>query len=268
MAKDMSFKDKANLLFADHNHKCESPTKERLLTPEEEEAIVADCEKKRQLDKLNYLTRCFNVIHHALVDVRTRAMCLELALSRIDTLVLGIYFKQHAKDAINRVTSKKERAKLDEEHLLSGIEDVYAWFHPAQCDREDDFEAEMECYRTREPNIAVQRHFEDALVSYKALKQALYIVDKLIEKGEGVEFLSEQDKKTLLYAEGPLQTFEKSGGFTGVIQIYENAHELSMMRKEGFTVPAFEELVFDREKALKLKPEEIEEAERVLNAAL
>ncbi len=264
MFKGMTLVDQANLLFADANLRSETADEEFVLTSGEKKTIVEECAKKKQLAELNRFNQYYNLLHKLLSDLRARTQELELMLSRLDTVVLGAYFREHSQDLFCKSSGDE---KCDA-HIVQGFKDIYSWFTPAEDPDEEDFEKYIECFRTREPNHYIQHSFANAVMACRRLKQVLFMIDWFEERSQGVKYFSELDMTYVHAAEDAIKAFEQEQGFLGAIRMYRDAHEACLIKKSGLEVPVFELFLVTPEIALELTEEEKEEAEQVIQMAM
>ncbi|MBT5017092.1 hypothetical protein HN709_03880 [Candidatus Peregrinibacteria bacterium] len=240
LSKSMSLRNKANIIFADFNRQSETRGKERLITPEEEEAIYEDCQLKHQIPEINRLTDCFNVIRRCVVDSSMRVVLLDLQLSRLSVIILRIFIDQRTRrDSPPEKISKK---------LFS------YWFEPLESEDED-----------YEPNVDFQHAFARALQAYRLLRKSLYMVEVLEQKGRDIQFLNDELREMIKDANSKRAEFEEMGTFGPMIGIYKKADEMELIRKSGFSVPEFEEYFFYPEKALELTEQEKEECKKTIH---
>jgi hypothetical protein len=264
MIKEMTLKDKAKLLFADSNHKYETKGEKRLLTPEEEEAIVEDCHKKHQIGELNELVMLSNLTTFAIADVHINMLNFELVMSRINTWVTIIALKGRSNDTIDKILaavdgekSKDARyfaKKIEEER--EDVEDSFSLF----CMPGSKYKGQKETL-VAEPNLLIQKMFVRAIDAYKRLKATLYVVDYISEKG-GMNFVCKIDQEIIDEANkllGGFFTLEE--GFLGILYVYRESLKVDLIKKKNFTEPRFFELLTDQEKVLQLTDEERGKAE-------
>lgn len=228
MAKDMTLRDKAKLLFADRNLRGDTEGKERLLTSEEEDAIVKDCQEKHQIDELNRLNSLYNLSIFAMIDVQTNTLRLKHALTRIHFFSMSMYLKGRVDDA-----SLSERAS-------KSLGAMYDLFSPS--DEEPEFVSQKDkvaFYTTREPNTFLQKFYATAVECCIDLKKALYTVEHII-KLANMDFLHTRGNLQVAESKAAISDFEEDDGiFKGFLEIYRQFIKMGLMRSENFEQPTF-----------------------------
>jgi hypothetical protein len=256
MASDMSLKDKAKIIFASWNHEKESENKERLITVQEEEAMIRDIRKKDQIDEYNRLIDLYNMSIFAVFGISAASLQLKLAITKTQTLALAMFLHGETNDQLETllcIVCEADRKSLIEEKKLkiNTFNELLDYFQP---------EDELQSLNTREPNHHIQMIFERLVQTYKVLRQKLCGLDYILGKAE-MDFLGEVHKAVLQEAQEQLKYVEDLDGLLNILTIYKKALELDLMRKDNFHKPSFLELLQDHKKVLQLSDKEKGEAE-------
>lgn len=249
LSKSMSFEEKANLIFADFNLKCGTMGKKRLLTPKEEDAIFEDLRSKKQIREMNRLNDYYNLIRRCVVNLNTWMLCLDLQTSKLSSIVVGIFLSQNIRDELPKKASQKVKKG----------DSFFCWFYPPEAGNED-----ANSQTNREPNIDFQLLFHRALQAHRFLLKGIYTVEVLQKRNEGIQFLDDVLLELIEDAKNKAIEFEEMDFFCGVLEVYQKADELGLLRKKGFSVPEFEEFFFHPEKAFELTEEDKDECEETI----
>lgn len=266
----MSFRDKASLLLADHTRRCETKGKDYLLTTDENDAIVKDLQDKMQVKQLNRIVDLYNISGLAVCDVTIRRLNLELITSRLDTFVVAMVGWGTARDGLSDLlhSAKKKKGKAAQQIALEiqesrkKVPSQFRLFSPADPE-DDDFDTQIDHYKTREPNVLFQGVFVRAIEYYKELTKALYLIEYM-EREAGFRLLGDDDMDSIHRAEKQLRSFEELEGFLKIIEVYKSFYETNMVKKDGFTEPEFEKVMTDFSQILELSEEEKEEMEQMI----
>ncbi|MCX6734513.1 MAG: hypothetical protein NTZ25_01220 [Candidatus Peregrinibacteria bacterium] len=257
MAPDMSFQDKVKLLFADWNLRKGTHGKERLITLQEEKAMIDDIQKKNQIDAYNRLVDLYNMSNFLVLDIQTSILSLKLSMEKIRAQALAIVLHGQSIDQLetliftisdSQTKSIKELEKKIKTNTWNGL---LSLFQPQDG---------PESLETREPNHNIQMLFERLVKSTKALLRNLYSSAYIIEKSQ-IDFLRMEQQELILEAKEQIRYVEELDGLLGILTIYKKHYELGLMRKENFTRPIFLEMMLDYKKVFQLTDEEKSEVE-------
>ncbi len=270
----MSLQDKAKLLFADRNKKADTAGLERLLTPEEEEAIIKDAQKNNQIAELNRLSRLFNVASLLTLDIQTAYLSFSSALWKLHGIIMAMSVKSRADDIIGQMiydlaTSKEKDEKkrdelskeLEKKYRNTEVFKMYDHFTPAYSLDEPKVKT------APEPNIYLQLTFINAVERLKDFRRIIYQLNYVV-KLAGIDFLGDKEKKKIKEYEKELEDFIKLDGLLGVIRLYRAFADKKLMRTANLTQPTFLDVIKDIEKAIQLTHEEIQKAEAQIEGVL
>lgn len=264
MAKDMSLKDKARLLFADHTREFETQGKERLLTPEEEDAITESCQKKEQIPELNRLNSMYNLSGRVVRDVRARMLHLELAMSRLDTVVTYIHKHDEGEEKLRHLTYKLGTTdsvqKLYQE-ISNQSQSSFNWYSNKI---EDGASSDS---KKLVPDPHVQRLSVEALDASRMLRRVLHMMECIEQKGD-MKFVGEMDEEIMQEAHKLLIRFSQEYYLVPVLNIYKEALDLDLLDTEQCQSSLFLEMVADFQKVNTLTDEDREDAENMVNQCL
>lgn len=253
----MSFQDKVKLLFADWNLRKGTHGKERLITLQEEKAMIDDIQKKNQIDAYNRLVDLYNMSNFLVLDIQTSILSLKLSMEKIRAQALAIVLHGQSIDQLetliftisdSQTKSIKELEKKIKTNTWNGL---LSLFQPQDG---------PESLETREPNHNIQMLFERLVKSTKALLRNLYSSAYIIEKSQ-IDFLRMEQQELILEAKEQIRYVEELDGLLGILTIYKKHYELGLMRKENFTRPIFLEMMLDYKKVFQLTDEEKSEVE-------
>lgn len=268
MVQNMSFQQRAKLLFADRNLQGDSKGKDRLLGVLEEQLIIDECQRKGEINELNRLNDIFNLISLAVVDVHIATTILDHKMERICMTGMSIFLQSRWSDITDELlwdisTKDKKIAdkaeKLIKKKLGEAIPKMFSMFSP----REDDEGGEID-----EPNIYIQKMFLSALKAFHDLKRCLYYLEYLKEKAGGMDLISEKDKATLAQADNELGDFEELDGFLKILNIYKIYLDEELINAQNLKHPDFAKLLIDFEESLKLTDEDKKEARNFIDQKL
>jgi hypothetical protein len=270
LAKGMSLKDKAKLILADHDQQCISQGKDRLLTSDEEAAIERDCRKRGEMGRMNEFYNYYNLKNRAMVMTHAYTVQLDLALTRIEMLSLGITDVFREERTLKSILSRVSKLKgEDARKLTKEIEtEADAAMNKSVCFYPFSGDFDLEC-EDLEPNVAMQRFFTSALRVNKELRKAMYMVG-YAERKAGMSFPCSIEEATFKSAKYELDKFENMEGFLGImLGLYGMAVKDNWIRKDDWAEPLFLDLVMDPKKTLQLTDEDKQEmkadADRWLN---
>src|SRR4051812_12717907 len=101
LARGMSVKDKAKLIFADCYKNFETYGNERLLNPLELSTLYDDARKNNQISELNNLISAFNISCMLLNSIKIAYLNFLLTRTRLEIAMSGILLKNHYEDAVD-----------------------------------------------------------------------------------------------------------------------------------------------------------------------
>ena len=120
MAKDMNFKDRAKLIFADCIRRGETGWKESVLQSGEEEALVAACREEGRVSELNRLVALYNMANLGRADVQLSMTKLQLVIARIETY-LCVYLSGHEKNRERTIFAELEKGGFVPNNVLQDV---------------------------------------------------------------------------------------------------------------------------------------------------
>ena len=103
MAKDMSFQDRARLIFAHCVRKGETLGVEGVLEQDEEDALVDACRKENRINELNRLVALYNMANLLVADVQLSIVSLQLVMSRMETYLYLLTYQRSKKSDFDGV---------------------------------------------------------------------------------------------------------------------------------------------------------------------
>ncbi len=257
MATDMSFHDKAKIIFADWNHRRETHGKERIISVQEEDAMVEDIRKNNQIGQLNLLTDLYNMSNMLALDMQGEILGLRLAKMNVHWLVLAIHLNGRANNRIEELLSMvcardtKKIRDLKEKMKKNYFEDSLSFLHDDQA-------------KVSEPNLRLQEFLKSLIVAHKTLRKLLYSLDYLLDKA-GIDFLSKEAKALSQEAQNEIKYVEDLEGLLHVVIVYKKYLDLGLMQKDNFHFPIVLELIKDHKKVLELTDEEKQEEKRQID---
>ena len=206
LVKGMSLQDKAKILFADRNKKAETSGFERLLTPEEEDAIIEDARKYNQIGELNKLNDFYLMANLLLADIQTAYLNFWLSEYKLEQILTAIFVGERAKDVLYQIIydfakGDKEKAKelekkyIDELYLKTFLSKHLTSFWD----------------KDSEVNMGLQRHLIDAIERLKKYKKIRYQLDYVVNERASIDFLSDKQKQNLKEHDNALKRFVDFG---------------------------------------------------------
>lgn len=278
MIKDMSFHDKAKMLFADYKLQYDTDNKERVLTPEEENDIVKNCREKNEIAELNKLIDLYNMIGFVAIDINTAILNLRVVVGHVNMLVLAMMLSRWANEDLEKmvylIRSKKgkEFKELATEIAKNkrGIfqASLYAFFDPSDEEPESNNPKEQQdFFEKREPNLSIQKVLCRAVSALKHLKKTVYIIDYICKKG-GIDFVCKRHQEILDEAKKEMEEFESLDGFLRIVNVYSRIHKDGLMRQENLTEPVFLKLLIDPKAILALTEQDKRAQEQELDAVI
>lgn len=232
LAKDMSLQDKAKILFADRNKRAETSGLEKLLTPEEEDAIIKDAREHNQIDEINRLDELYKIANLLLLDIQTQYLNFAIAETKVVGFLGTIASTTLTDDIINKlvydlVKDEKKREKtlkeLKEKYFYNkGVFGHFGIFTPAFSDDP----------KKRVPNIHLQRTIIEAVERIKKFKEVRYQLDYVVDEVAGIDFLSDKQREDLKEYEKKLKNFTLLDNEFKILQIYKDFAEKKLFRTE------------------------------------
>lgn len=269
LAKGMRVEDKAKLLFADRNKRAETSGKEGLLTPDEEKAIIEDAQDLRQIAELNRLNRLYNTASCLLLDIQTAFLNFELANERVLTVLTAMILVGEATDALGDTiyalaTAGYSEEQLEDEKIQKEVDQkanefrkkykcadltkIYDYFEPSL--RESSYFS-TKTEELSQPNPLLQRAFMETVKRVKQFRKQVYS-SKYVESKAGIELLSERDRKIIDGFIKEIDEFVNLESYLGLIKMYADFADKSMLKTEGLIEPKFIEAIKDMKKATRL----------------
>lgn len=236
LAKGMRVEDKAKLLFADRNKKAETQGKERLLTPDEEEALIRDAQDLHQINELNRLNKLFNMATFMMLDIQTAYLHFKLAEGRLLTILTGMILVGEASDSLGQaiydlsiegysdeqLEDKKFQEEVDKKaeefnkkYRKNGLTKIYDYFEPSL--REGYFSTKTGVLS--QPNPLMQKAFMMVIVEIKRFKKQIYS-SEYVEASAKIPLLSDKDRETIKNFTEEVESFVNLEGHLGLIQMY------------------------------------------------
>jgi hypothetical protein len=275
LAKGMSLEDKAQLLFADHNKQAETAGVERILAPDEEQAIIDDARKLDQIDELNRLVGLFNFASLILLDIQTAYLNFGIALSKLEGFIMASAVRGKAGDIIHELIyelatagySEKEQDRgdiqkkidtkaqeLNEKYsTVNKFLELYDHFTPP-AKAVSYFHSELK-NKDIEPNKHLQHFFMQTIQMLKDFRRVVYQLDYIVKLAK-IDFLGDADRKKLKEYEKQVAGFIKLEGLHSTVNIYKKWADKEIMRTEGLYEPKFLDTIRDIEKSIQLTPED------------
>ena len=258
----MRFHDKAQSIFADWNLRKETEGKESVISVQEEEAMVEDMRKKKQIKQFNQLISFYNMSNMLAIDIQGGIVSLKLAIANVHWFVFAIYLNGQSHDQIEELLSLMNARNIKKiEDLKGKIKKTKFDGFLSLLNNKDD---ELEENGLNEPNLHLQAFFENLIRTNKGLRKTLHMLDYILNKA-GIDFLSKEAKELMQEAEEQIRYVEDLEGFLSVLKVYRKYLELGLIRKDNLHKPSFLELILGHKKALELTNEEKEESEEQLN---
>lgn len=173
LAKGMSLQDKAKLLFADINRQAETSGLERILTPEEEDAIWKDAQKHNQTDELHRLNNLYLLANLLLGDIQTAYLNFRIANMGLIGSVVMMSLLNSLREIISNVAkTENEKKELEKKYIT--------------------FEEYPKEFLIRLPNL-----LKETIERIKEYKIVNYQLDYVVNEVAGIDFLSDEQKKRL-----------------------------------------------------------------------
>lgn len=266
LAKDMSLKDKAKLLFADFHRQNETSGKERVLTREEERAITKDCQDKNQINGLNRLTQLFNLSQKAGIDLYVRLLELRNHIGKINTLVMTMYGRCMMEGLMIDLESLMEESSKKAAKKLETILEQNPLFMPDSFDLFRYVETSNEDYEMM-PNLYFQTLFTRALKSQKRLQQVLHAIEYLDTKA-GISLLSDWNYDYVDEAMSEIKEFSEKQGFIMAMNIYIGSYKKKDLTLDQEADVLFNQAIKDYDMAIQLTQEDVEIMEEMLERNL
>jgi len=264
----MRVEDKAKLLFADRNKKAETQGKERLLTPDEEEALIKDAQDLHQISELNRLNKLFNMASFIMLDIQTAYLHFRLAEGRLLTMLTGMILVGEASDALSQaiyqlstdgyteeqLEDKKYQKEVDKKaeeynkkYKKNGLTKIYDYFEPSL--REGYFSTKTGMLS--QPNPLMQRAFMMVIAEVKRFKKQVYS-SQYVETKARIPLLSDKDRETIRNFTEEVNNFVNLDSYLGLIQMYADFADKGMLRSDNLSEPKFLTAVKNMKKATKL----------------
>jgi hypothetical protein len=268
LSKEMSLKDKAKILFADHNKRVETAGMERLLTPQEEKAIVEDARTKNQVGELNRLTELFNLSGLILLDVQTAYLQFLLKRSHLEQVITGIMITNEVDDTLNSLfyDLKTLEVSLDGEKEKSYLELKNKYLNSKIYSQYGYFTIDPETKR-RQPNKLLQIAFMRLVERVRDFRRMIYTLNYIIQLAE-IDFLADEKKKSLTDFETEVDDFYNLEGLLNVLRSYRNFADKNLMETGNLKEPGFIEAIRDPEKASELTDDDKAKAEEQVHEIL
>ena len=256
MIKEMSFIDKAKLIIGDYKKQDASKGKERLLTSEEVDAIVKDCQDKDQIPSLNRLITLYNLCLFNVMDIQNATLLLESKTYLIQMVTIGAYYNESKKELLDEVlfmvegktdkTSKAVRNFLEDElSQKDKFKDIGFFNYLTLEEKMSD----------RQPNLLIQALYMRAYEAYVHLSETIYM-NSYIQEQAKIDLLGELQIKILEEGIKQKAEFEGFKGFLKVIDIYKNLSEEGLIKQSDYEEPEFLELINNKEEMLILTEEQ------------
>ena len=238
MSKNMSFRERAKILFTAHNVKIDSEGKEILLSSAEEDLIVSDMQSDRQIDALNRVTELYNMALLAMGDVQMSTVQYKLKSAYIDILVLTI-----------RAFGDRE----EDLELSKKMRDVCDLIEPSDAKRGEG-----------EPNIVMQSLWIQLLWAVKKIKKVLYSVEYINELAE-MDLVGDSDRPLMDKAKECLEEFKELRGLLSILKLFRMYRESKIVRSKNYHEPEFIDLLDDHVKVMELTEEDRVEVRNKVN---
>lgn len=274
LSKGMRVEDKAKLLFSNRNKMAETEGKERLLTADEEEAIIKDAQSLNQITELNRLNRLYNLATYILLDIQTAYLHFKIVEQKLIAVITGITLTGELHDSIDHLiyeTVSKEfedgkevdekASELRKKHMHKTLSSLYDYFEPAHRDKsyfttDDDSNSE--------PNRLLQQTVMQAVDGVKKFKTQVYTY-KRVEKKAGIELLGDRERKMIKEFRDEMDTFIKLEDFYSIISIYPEFAEKGLLRTSNLHEPKFIASISDMKKATRLSKKHKKKLEKELD---
>ncbi len=286
LAKGMRVQDKAKLLFADRHKLAETSGRERLLSPDEEKALIEDAQDLHQISELNRLNRLFNIASFLLLDGQTAYLHFVIAIGKLDMLLTGITLTGSLGDVVDHMTydlavqgytSKQlEEEKIQKEIDQKAIElrkkygvgdklvDVYDYFSPSL--RAESYFSEKTKTES-EPSQPLQKFFMLAIKRVKDFRKQVCQGDYVVEKAR-MELLSDKEKESLKSFKKEMDKFVGLKGIYRQVKLYGAFADKELIRTTNLSEPRFLKAVKDMEKAVRLTDQEKDKAKAEIDELL
>jgi len=268
LARGMRVEDKAKLLFADRNKKAETQGKERLLAPDEEEALIRDAQDLHQINELNRLNKLFNMATFMMLDIQTAYLHFKLAEGRLLTILTGMILVGEASDSLGQaiydlstegysdeqLEDKKFQEEVDKKaeefnkkYKKTGLTKIYDYFEPSL--REGYFSTKSG--KLSQPNPHMQKAFMMVVAEIKRFRKQIYS-SEYVEASAKIPLLSDKDRETIKNFTEEVESFMNLEGHLGLIQMYADFAAKGMLRSDNLSEPKFLMAVKNMEKATRL----------------
>lgn len=196
MAKDMSFDDRAKLIFANCIKKGETQGRDFVLENGEEEALVDACQRDGRISDLNRLVVLYNLTIFVMADIELSRLQLELIVSRVETFLFSL-------SARRRRDSKKDGIFL----FVKGGGFV--------------------------PNELLQAVFVRAFEAAKDVQRACLLLDYVMSLAE-IDLLGEEDLSSVARTKEVLKNFFELEGVIGVMKIFRDMVQSGIVKRADY----------------------------------
>lgn len=270
LSKGMHIKDKMRLLFEDMNRQAETLGKESILTPQERKAITDDARKTGEITEIRRVNELYRTAMFISIDMEITNLCLCLAISHLEKILMGIVLKGATEDIIGEMiydlarqdnkTSIEIDNKIKELRIKYKVDSVlfrgFDFFNPPP---NDNISSVVLNGNVPEPNQDIQKTFIISYTHAKKLKKKLYEMAYVLKKSP-IDFLRGWTKNLIKDSEELLTLFVTLDSTLKPLRIYRDFGQ-TFSKNTDQVEPKFFEVIQNIVKHIELSTEEQEKLE-------